>query len=103
VRAAALGRRLLLVAENEPQDPIMLRNPDRGGHGLDAAVNDDFHHSATVAATGRGEAYRTDYRGSPQELVSCVKRGYLYQGQWYSWQVNPRGAFSRDITPARLV
>jgi maltooligosyltrehalose trehalohydrolase len=102
-RAAARGRRILLVAENEPQDPIMLRAPDRGGHGLDVAVNDDFHHSATVAATGRQEAYRTDYRGAPQELVSCVKRGYLYQGQWYSWQANPRGSFSLDLGPRRFV
>ncbi|HEV7534054.1 MAG TPA: alpha-amylase family glycosyl hydrolase, partial [Acidimicrobiia bacterium] len=102
-RAAAPGRRLLLVAENEPQDPIMLRPPNCGGHGLDAAVNDDFHHSATVAATGRGEAYLSDYRGEPQELVSCVKRGYLYQGQWYSWQTNPRGSFALDLGPRRFV
>jgi maltooligosyltrehalose trehalohydrolase len=102
-RAAAPGRPLFLVAENEPQDPIMLRAPEQGGHGLDVAVNDDFHHSATVAATGRNEAYKTDYRGSPQELVSCVKRGYLYQGQWYSWQAQPRGSFSLDLGPRRFI
>jgi maltooligosyltrehalose trehalohydrolase len=66
-------------------------------------VSDDFHHSAIVAATGRGEAYLTDYRGGPQELVSCAKRGYLYQGQWYSWQANPRGSFALDIGPRRFV
>jgi maltooligosyltrehalose trehalohydrolase len=102
-RAAAPGRRLLLVAENEPQDPVMLHDPNRGGHGLDAAVSDDFHHSASVAATGRQEAYLTDYRGSPQELLSCVKRGYLYQGQYYSWQANPRGSFSLDLGSRRFV
>jgi maltooligosyltrehalose trehalohydrolase len=102
-RAAAPGRRLLLVAENEPQDPIMLRSRNWDGHGLDAAVNDDFHHSAVVAATGRKEAYLTDYRGGPQELVSSVKRGYLYQGQWYSWQDQPRGSYSLDLGPRRFV
>ena len=102
-RAAAPARRLLLVAENEPQDPIMLRPRNRDGHGLDAAVNDDFHHSALVAATGRSEAYLSDYRGGPQELVSCVKRGYLYQGQWYSWQTQPRGSYSLDLGPRRFV
>jgi len=102
-RAAAPLRRLLLVAENEPQDSVMLRPPNRGGHGLDAAVNDDFHHSATVAATGRGEAYLTDHRGAPQELLSSVKRGYLYQGQWYSWQANPRGTYALDLGPRRFV
>jgi maltooligosyltrehalose trehalohydrolase len=102
-RAAAPARRLLLVAENEPQDPIMLRPRNRDGHGLDAAVNDDFHHSAIVAATGRSEAYLSDYRGGSQELVSCVKRGYLYQGQWYSWQAQPRGSYSLDLGPRRFV
>ena len=39
-----------------------------------------------VAATGHNEAYYTDYRGKPQELISAVKYGYLYQGQRYTWQ-----------------
>ena len=30
-----------------------------GGYGLDALWNDDFHHSAMVALTGRAEAYYT--------------------------------------------
>ena len=37
--------------------------PRQGGFGLDALWNDDFHHSAMVAATGRDEAYYADYRG----------------------------------------
>ena len=31
----------------------MLRRVEDGGYGLDAAWNDDFHHSASVALTGR--------------------------------------------------
>ena len=57
-----------------------------GGYGLDALWNDDFHHSAMVALTGRSEAYYTDYRGAPQEFISAAKYGYLYQGQHYTWQ-----------------
>ena len=54
--------------------------------GLDALVNDDFHHSSMVAMTGHNEAYYTDYLGKPQEFISMVKYGYLYQGQRYKWQ-----------------
>ncbi len=43
---------------------------------------DDFHHTARVAATGLREAYYGDYLGTPQELISALKRGWLYQGQW---------------------
>ncbi len=71
-RAAAPGRRVYLVAENEPQQTRLVRPPDEGGYGLDAIWNDDFHHSALVALTGRREAYYTDYLGTPQELVSAA-------------------------------
>ncbi|HVK09720.1 MAG TPA: malto-oligosyltrehalose trehalohydrolase [Gemmataceae bacterium] len=103
VRAAAKGRATILVAENEPQDPNLVRPLDRGGFGLDAVWNDDFHHSAMVALTGRNEAYYTDYLGDPQEFVSAIKYGYLYQGQWYSWQEKNRGRPGLDVAPAAFV
>src|SRR5204863_4703167 len=62
VREAARGRATLLVAENEPQNTRLVRPLDRGGYGIDALWNDDFHHSAHVALTGHNEAYYTDYR-----------------------------------------
>jgi maltooligosyltrehalose trehalohydrolase len=103
VRAAARGRATLLVAEDESQEAKLVRPVDQGGYGLDAAWNDDFHHTAMVALTGRNEAYYTDYRGSPQEFVSAVKWGFLYQGQWHSWQKKRRGTPALDVPPARFV
>jgi maltooligosyltrehalose trehalohydrolase len=102
-REAAGGRRIFLVAENEPQEAKLVRPVATGGYGLDALWNDDYHHTAVVALTGRREAYYTDYTGSMQELISCVKHGFLYQGQWYSWQKKERGAPAFDIPPARFV
>jgi maltooligosyltrehalose trehalohydrolase len=102
-RARARGRDVLLVTENEPQDVRMLRPIAQGGHGLDAAWNDDFHHSAVVALTGRREAYYTDHRGTPQEFISAAKYGYLFQGQRYAWQKKGRGTSTRDIPPAAFV
>jgi maltooligosyltrehalose trehalohydrolase len=102
-RAAAKGRPIVLVTENEPQDVRMLRRIEEGGYGLDAAWNDDFHHSAVVALTGRNEAYYTDHRGVPQEFVSAAKYGYLFQGQWYRWQQQHRGTDARRIPPAAFV
>ncbi len=102
-RAAAAPRSVVLIAENEPQDVRLLRPPEAGGHGLDAVWNDDFHHSATVALTGRSEAYYSDHRGTPQELVSAAKHGYLFQGQRYAWQGKTRGTSTRGLAPARFV
>jgi maltooligosyltrehalose trehalohydrolase len=97
VRAAARGRRTFVVGENEVQHAQLLRPPTRGGYGLDALWNDDFHHSAMVALTGHNEAYYTDYRGRSQEFVSAAKYGFLYQGQRYKWQKKARGMPALDL------
>jgi maltooligosyltrehalose trehalohydrolase len=103
VRAAAPHKSIYLVAENEPQDTRMVRPTDQGGYNLDALWNDDFHHTAVVALTGRNEAYYTDYRGTPQEFISTAKWGFLYQGQRYKWQRNRRGTPSLDLEPPNFV
>jgi maltooligosyltrehalose trehalohydrolase len=103
VREKANGRQTYLVAENETQESKLARKPEHGGYGLDALWNDDFHHSAKVALTGRSEAYYSDFRGSPQELISAIKHGYLFQGQWFSWQKKRRGAPATGLHPARFV
>jgi maltooligosyltrehalose trehalohydrolase len=90
-RRAAGERSVVLIGENEPQNNNLLRPVDAGGCGLDALWNDDYHHTAIVALTGKADAYYTDYRGTPQEFVSAMKYGYLFQGQWYAWQKKRRG------------
>ena len=102
-RAAAGKRKLILVAENEPQEAKLVRPRSEGGDDLDGLLNDDFHHSAFVALTGRNEAYCTDYLGLPQEFVSAAKYGYLYQGQPYSWQESQRGTPTFGIPPETFV
>jgi maltooligosyltrehalose trehalohydrolase len=99
VREAAAGRRTLVIAENEPQDVRLVAPLENGGFALDGLWNDDFHHAARVALTGNREAYYTDYRGAPQELISAAKHGYLYQGQRYRWQGKARGTRTRGLPP----
>jgi maltooligosyltrehalose trehalohydrolase len=102
-RAAAGARSIIVIAESEPQDVRMLRDPARGGFGMDMAWNDDFHHTAMVRATGRSEAYYTDYRGRAQEFVASMKWGYLFQGQRYDWQKKPRGTPVLDLPACTFV
>jgi len=102
-REAAGARSIFLVAENEPQETRLIRSLGEGGYGLDGLWNDDLHHSAIVALTGRNPAYYTDYRGAPQEFVSAVKYGYLYQGQHYRWQNQRRGTSALGLGPEAFV
>src|SRR5271163_1039789 len=103
VRSAGRGRITFVVAENEPQHAKLARSVERGGYGLDALWNDDFHHSAMVALTGRHEAYYSDYRGRPGEFVAAAKHGFLYQGQRYPWQQNARGTPAFDLPAESFV
>jgi len=100
---AAADRRVILVAENETQTARLVRPWQRGGYGLDGLWNDDFHHSALVALTGRNPAYYSDHSGSPQEFISAAKHGFLFQGQRYAWQKQPRGTPCLDLDPAQFV
>jgi maltooligosyltrehalose trehalohydrolase len=103
VREAARGRATLIVAENECQEIKLVRPLEEGGYGIDCLWNDDFHHSALVALTGHNEAYYANYLGSPQELLSATKWGFLYQGQPHSRQKKRRGTPALDQVPARFI
>jgi maltooligosyltrehalose trehalohydrolase len=102
-RLRAAPREVIVIAENEPQETKLVRPLEQGGYSLDALWNDDFHHSAMVALTGHNEAYYSDYRGDPQEFISAVKYGFLYQGQHYKWQNKRRGTASLDLPPAASI
>ena len=98
-REAGRGRRIFLAGESEPQDAALLAPPIE----LDALWNDDYHHTARVALTGLVDGYLGDYRGTPQELVSAARHGFLYQGQLYPWQGRPRGGPTRGLGRDRFV
>lgn len=100
---AATTRDLVLVGENEPQHGSLLRTSRQEGAGLDALWNDDFHHSAVVAALGRNDAYYEDHFGEPQEFVSAAKHGFLFQGQRYAHQDARRGEPALSVAAIHFV
>ena len=102
-REAGGARSIILVAENDLQEAKMARPSREGGDDLDGMWNDDFQHSAVVALTGRNEAYFADYRGTPQEFISAVKYGFLYQGQARSWRKALRGTPTFGSSPEVFV
>jgi maltooligosyltrehalose trehalohydrolase len=102
-RNRARGRGVIVVAENEAQRAEVARPVEQGGYGLEGLWNDDFHHSAVVALTGPRGAYYTDYLGTPGEFVAMARRGFLYQGQYWSWLRKPRGSSTRGLPHSAFV
>ncbi|MBI3407064.1 MAG: malto-oligosyltrehalose trehalohydrolase [Planctomycetes bacterium] len=103
LREAARGRKTLIVAENDRQEAKIVRPVEKGGYGLDGLWNDDFHHSAHVALTGKNGGYYNKFLGEPQELLSAVKWGFLFQGQRISGQSKGRGFPALDLHPWHFV
>jgi maltooligosyltrehalose trehalohydrolase len=95
-REAAGSRSIILIAEHEPQHATVMRSAAEGGHGFDGIFNEDFHHSCRVALTGVRDAYFSDYRGTSREWLATAQSGFLFQGQYYGWQRQPRGAPALD-------
>ncbi|RYE51042.1 MAG: DUF3459 domain-containing protein [Hyphomicrobiales bacterium] len=103
VRKAAGARQTYIVVENQPQERRMIEAPEQGGLGVDAMYNDDFHHAAHVCITGHNDFYYRDYRGSPQELVSSLKHGFLYQGQRSNMRNKAYGTPNLQTTPRHFL
>ena len=102
-RSAASDRNIVLVGESESQDTRLLRSSGVYRDGLDAIWNEDWHHSAFVALTGRRQAYFTDYYGTAPEFASMARHNTLYQGQFYTWQKQPRGGFAMGLPSSSFI
>ena len=59
--AAQLGRPLSLIAESDLNDPRLITPRDRGGFGLDAQWDDDFHHAMHTVVSGERQGYYADF------------------------------------------
>jgi len=105
-----LGRRLVLVAEHERADEILVRDRAAGGYGLDAVWFDDFHHAVHVAFTGEHTGYYASFSGltdmprileraartGGRRLVACVQNhdqvGNRARGERLGQLVSPQAA-----------
>ena len=101
-RAAAPGRRVVVIAEDERNDTRLVRPQDRGGYGLDGVWADDFHHQMRRAFAGDSEGYYRDYTGSMEDLARTLRQGWFYEGQVSQVQGHARGTPAEDAQPWQL-
>ncbi|HEU4634761.1 MAG TPA: malto-oligosyltrehalose trehalohydrolase [Edaphobacter sp.] len=87
-----LGRRLVLIAESDLNDPRVVRQREANGYGLDAQWNDDFHHSLfTVLNTGgEGKGYYSDF-GSMERLAKSLTQVFVYDGIYSEYRKKIHG------------
>ncbi|HZI39436.1 MAG TPA: DUF3459 domain-containing protein, partial [Acidimicrobiia bacterium] len=99
---ARLGRRKFLIAESDLNDPKLVRAPEAGGYGLDAAWSDDFHHALHSALTGETAGYYEDF-GGLAPLARALERGYVYAGDYSTHRSRRHGRPLTGVPASRLL
>ena len=85
-----LGRRLVIIAESDLNDPRLVRSREVGGYGLDAQWSDDYHHALHAALTGERDGYYSDF-GSLADVVYALKNVFVYDGRYSAYRERTHG------------
>ncbi len=99
---AQLGRRLVLIAESDLNDPRLLWPRERGGFNLDAQWSDDFHHAVHSALTGETTGYYSDF-GSLAQLSKAIQQAFVYDGQFSRFRGRRHGRSPAGLGGDRFV
>lgn len=100
--AARTKRNIYLIAESDLNDSRFVTSRDRGGFGLHAQWNDDFHHALHSLQTGERFGYYQDF-GSLTQLEKALRNGYVYEGDYSHYRQRRHGNSANDIRPPQLV
>ena len=104
VRAAAEGRHIHLVLENDLNQPHFLeRNADGSPKWYNAQWNDDFHHCLHAAATHENFGYYCAYSRCVPLTARALAEGFAYQGEISPFTDKPRGEISAHLPPTAFV
>ncbi|HTD96761.1 MAG TPA: malto-oligosyltrehalose trehalohydrolase [Edaphobacter sp.] len=103
VLSSTLGRRLVLIAESDLNDPRIVRPREAGGYGMDAQWSDDFHHALfTVLHVEEGKGYYDDF-GSFEKLVKSLTKMFVYDGTYSSYRSRTHGRPVEGLSAHRFI
>ena len=91
-----------MIAESGLNDPRVMRVPELGGHGCDAAWADDFHHALRTLLTGDTDGWYAEF-DSLALLGKAFKRPHVHDGTYSEFRKRRFGAPADDVPPERFV
>ena len=92
-----------VIAEDDRNDPNLLRAASAGGFGFDGCWADDFHHTVRVMLTRQREGYYANFEGTPRELADTLAHGWHFRGQPRPTSGKPRGGDTVGLAPEQFV
>jgi maltooligosyltrehalose trehalohydrolase len=98
--SAELGRRLVLIAESDLNDPRVITPTEAGGYGMDAQWSDDFHHALFTVLTseGQGKGYYSDF-GTFEKLAKSLTSNFVQDGTYSTYRRRSHGRPADDLSP----
>ncbi len=96
------GRKLYLMAESDLNDTKIISGAERGGYGIGAQWNDDFHHALHALLTGENHGYYKDF-GEISHLVKALREGFVYTWEYSRFRRRYHGSSSGDIPSRQLI
>jgi maltooligosyltrehalose trehalohydrolase len=99
---ARLGRRLVVIAESDSNDPRLLWPRERGGFALDAQWNDDFHHALHAVLTGERNGYFADF-GALAHLAKALRQAYVLDGCYSVYRRRRHGRPTAGLSGHRFL
>lgn len=100
--AAREGRDLVLIAESNLNDPRLVWGRERGGYGLDAQWNEDFHHALHAALTGERQGYYADF-GRLADVAKALGEGFVYDGRFSRYRQHRLGRSAAGLSGHHFV
>jgi maltooligosyltrehalose trehalohydrolase len=91
-----------VIAESGLNDPRVMRTPELGGYGCNAAWADDFHHALRTVLTGEREGYYAEF-GRVAQLAKAFHRPHVHDGNFSEFRHRRFGAPADDVPPRRFV
>jgi maltooligosyltrehalose trehalohydrolase len=101
-RVHAVRKDALVIAESGLNDPRVMRSPDQGGYGCDAAWADDFHHSLRTLLTPDRDGYYEEF-GHVSQLAKAFHRPHVHDGTYSYFRHRRFGAPADDVPVDRFV
>ncbi len=100
---ATLGRRLVLIAESDLNDPRIVTPRDCGGLGMDAQWSDDFHHALfAVLNREKPAGYYSDF-GSLAQLAKALEKTFVYDGTYSRYRNRMHGRPAGNLSQHRFL
>jgi len=87
---ATVGRRLVLIAESDLNDPRVVQPREAAGYGMDAQWSDDFHHALFTVLHREELGYYADF-GALGQLGKALTDVFVYDGQYSKYRRRRHG------------